>query len=51
MLIIALIVICIALFIVHKKEKERKRLINRDRATCIAKHRLNTEEARHERRK
>lgn len=51
MLIVALIIICIALYLVHKKEKERKRLINRDRATCIAKHRLNTEEETYERRK
>lgn len=51
MLIIALIVVCIALYVVHKKEKERKRLINRDRATCIAKYRLNTKEEGHERRK
>lgn len=51
MLILALIIICVTLYGVRKKEKERKRLINRDRATCIAKHRLNTKEERYERRK
>lgn len=44
MLIIVLIIVCLTLYLVHRKEKERKerkRLINRDRATCIAKNRLN----------